>query len=80
MQGYNAAPKILCTADEAAVTLGVSRRTIFRLIRSGDLATVRIRNTRRIPVSAMQDYVARNLVTAGNGADASQRAADSDLG
>jgi excisionase family DNA binding protein len=73
MQGYNPAvpppaPKILCTADEAAAMLSVSRRTIFRLIRSGDLATVPIRNTRRIPMSAMQDYVARNLVTADNDA------------
>ena len=67
MQGYNGVPKILCNADEAAVTLGVSRRTIFRLIRSGDLATVQVRNTRRIPVSAMQDYVARNLITPENG-------------
>jgi excisionase family DNA binding protein len=32
---------------------------IFQLIRSGELASVRIGRSRRIPVTALQDYVAR---------------------
>lgn len=50
-------PRRLLTLDEAAGALSVSRRTVERLIRSGDLHTVQIGRARRIPVTAVDTYL-----------------------
>ncbi|MFC4061639.1 helix-turn-helix domain-containing protein [Planomonospora corallina] len=52
-------PKLL-TVPQAMAVLQVSRWTIYQLIRSGELASVLIRERcRRIPESALNDYVTR---------------------
>jgi len=71
MPGYSAtrtrsvpkapAGKLLYRAEEAAVIMSLSRTAIFGLIRSGDLDTIKIGHRRRIPLSSIQDYVARQL-------------------
>lgn len=71
MPGYNAttarslpkppAGKLLYRAEEAAVIMSLSRTAVFGLIRSGDLDTIKIGHRRRIPLSSIQDYVARQL-------------------
>ncbi len=71
MPGYNAArpragrqstaPKVLYRAEEAAEVMSLSRTAVFGLIRSGDLDTIKIGHRRRIPLSSIQDYVARQL-------------------
>lgn len=48
----------LLTVPEAMAVLRVSRATIYDLIRSRQLATVKIGRLRRVPRSAIADYVA----------------------
>ena len=45
--------RLAYTMDEAIEASGVSRDTLYRLIGSGDLASVKIRNRRMIPASAL---------------------------
>jgi excisionase family DNA binding protein len=50
--------KLLVTANEAAAQLGLSRSKVYELLRAGSLVSVRIGTCRRIPASALQDYIA----------------------
>jgi excisionase family DNA binding protein len=49
----------LLTVPEAMAVLRVSRATIYALIRSRELRTVKIGRLRRVPRAAVADYVAR---------------------
>ncbi len=51
------APNGLVTIVEAARLLAVSRSTVYRLMKSGAIASVRIRGSRRIPASALRRYL-----------------------
>jgi excisionase family DNA binding protein len=44
----------MLTVDEAGRALGVSRSTVWRLIRRGDLPSIRRRGRRLVAVSAIQ--------------------------
>ena len=58
----------LLTAKEAAVRLGVSRRTVFRLFETGALPRVRMGNrTIRIPAAAIADFVRNATAPAPDG-------------
>jgi excisionase family DNA binding protein len=57
-------PKLLLTPEEAAKALGVGRTTLYGLLRTGAVASVRIGGSRRVPTSAVEDYV-RSLTTPG---------------
>jgi excisionase family DNA binding protein len=48
----------LITVDDAAARLSLSRRTIHKLIADGTLRSVKIGGARRIPVDALDDYLA----------------------
>ena len=48
--------------SDTARFLGVSRSLVYRLINSGVLPTVRIGRSRRIPIRAVRDLAATNLV------------------
>lgn len=48
---------VLLTAEQAAQLLGVGRTTLYGLLRSGALRSVRVGRLRRIPVSAISDFV-----------------------
>ena len=50
--------KLLLTPEEAAFTLGIGRSQVYVLLRAGALGSVRIGGSRRIPVTAIQEYVA----------------------
>ena len=47
----------LHTIDDAAELLQVSRSTIYRLIKTGDLLTIRVMSAPRIPHSSLQRCV-----------------------
>jgi excisionase family DNA binding protein len=48
----------LLTVEQAAEQLGgVSRSTLYQLMRSGELASVKIGRRRLIPAEAIADYV-----------------------
>ena len=50
--------KLLHTVTEAAETLGVSPRTIYRLLTAGDLVAIKVRSATRIPEESLQRFVA----------------------
>jgi len=49
---------VLYRVDEAAEALRISRSTIFELIRSDQLRTVKVGRRRLVPVAALSEYVA----------------------
>jgi excisionase family DNA binding protein len=51
--------KILLRVEEVARMLDIGRCRVFDLINSGDLVSVKIGASRRIPEQAVRDYVAR---------------------
>jgi excisionase family DNA binding protein len=51
-------PVLMVTAEEAALMLRLSRRTIYLLIASGELASVKVGRNRRVPVDVLREYVA----------------------
>lgn len=63
--------KLLYTPVEAAHALGVSRSTIYILLAKGDVPSVRIGKSRRVPAEALRRYVEQ--LGAGLEADRQQR-------
>lgn len=51
--------RLLFRPEDAAVALDISRTTVYALIASGDLESVRIGRARRIPRAALDAYVDR---------------------
>ena len=49
--------RLLLTVDETAEALAVSRSTIYRLLKSGDLVATRIGTATRIPESSLRRFV-----------------------
>ena len=54
-------PRLLLTVPEAAETLAISRSKLYELLASGVIASIRIDGSRRIPVTALEEYVSRLL-------------------
>jgi excisionase family DNA binding protein len=52
--------------SETARFLGVSRSFVYQLMNSGVLPTVRIGRSRRIPILAVRELAASNLVCASS--------------
>lgn len=52
-------PVLLVCPEDAAQVLGIGRTKVYELIRSGALRSVRVGGLRRIPVSALDEFVAR---------------------
>jgi excisionase family DNA binding protein len=48
---------VLLTVAQAAEQLSVSKRTVWRLIRSGELVAIRLRHLVRIPVEDFNAYI-----------------------
>ena len=53
--------KILLTVPEAAAALGISRSKLYELLAARVVRSVRIDGSRRVPVEALEDYVASLL-------------------
>ena len=51
--------KLLLTPEEAAETLSISRSKLYELLAAGDVESVRIGGSRRIPVDALVMFVER---------------------
>ena len=49
--------RLLLRPEEVAKALGIGRTTVFELIRSGELRSVKIGKSRRIPAEAVREYV-----------------------
>ena len=50
---------LLLKPELAAANLGIGRSKLFELIAAGEIETVQIGRSRRIPADALADYVAR---------------------
>lgn len=50
-------PRLLLKPEEAAERLGIGRTQVFALISAGDLQSVKIGRSRRVPVSACEEFV-----------------------
>lgn len=63
--------RVLLTVEETAELLNVGRTKAYALVRSGDISSVRIGRLRRVPKSAIDDYMERLI----NGHSNDQQAA-----
>ncbi len=50
---------LLYKPEGAAAALGIGRSKLFELIAAGEIETVQIGRSRRVPAQALDDYVAR---------------------
>jgi excisionase family DNA binding protein len=55
--------KLLLRPVEAAEAIGISRSKIYELLASGDLPSVRIGTSVRVPVEALRAWIAEQLDT-----------------
>ena len=53
--------KLLYTTREAAASLGICEKTLYRHLLSGTLFSLRIGASRRIPIAAIEAYIARQM-------------------
>ncbi len=51
--------QLLLTAEQAAATLAICRTKVYDLLRKGELESVQIGTSRRIPYEALTEYVRR---------------------
>lgn len=53
--------RLLVTVAEAAVILGCSRTHIYTRVMRGEIPSLTIGRARRIPVSALEEWIARQV-------------------
>jgi len=51
-------PRLLLTVSDAAVALSISRSKLYELLAAGLIGSVRIDGSRRVPLQALEAYVA----------------------
>jgi excisionase family DNA binding protein len=56
--------RLLLTIPEAAQALGVSRSILYQLVLAGEVASIKIGRSRRVPVVALEKYVTTQIATA----------------
>lgn len=52
-------PRLLLTVSEAGERLAIGRTAAYALVSSGELESVRIGRLRRVPISAVEEYINR---------------------
>ena len=55
----NGLPVLLVGPEDVTRVLGIGRTKVYELIRSGALRSVRVGGLRRVPVAALDEFVAR---------------------
>jgi excisionase family DNA binding protein len=55
--GAERIPRLLLTVEEAADRIGICRSNMFKLIRQGDVKSVRVGRLRRVTPAALEDFV-----------------------
>jgi excisionase family DNA binding protein len=58
------APRLLLTVPEAAEALAISRSKLYELLAAGTVASLRIDGSRRVPVAALEAFIAARLKAA----------------
>jgi excisionase family DNA binding protein len=59
--------KLAYSIDEAIEAIGLGRTTVFELMASGELESVKVGRRRLIPSEALKDYVQRLRTEQGSG-------------
>lgn len=57
---------LLLRVEEAAAMLGIGRTRMFTLIDSGEVASLKLGRSRRVPVDAIRAYVDGLMAEAGH--------------
>jgi excisionase family DNA binding protein len=55
--------RLLLRPAEAAEAIGIGRSKLYELLASGDLPSIRIGGSVRVPVDALREWIARRQVT-----------------
>jgi excisionase family DNA binding protein len=53
--------KLLLTIPETSDALGLGRSAVYELLLLGEIASIKIGRARRVPLKALEDFVARRL-------------------
>ena len=61
MTNYDLVADGLCTISEAKDFLKISRSTLYEFLRSGEIPSVKVGRSCRIPRKALHEYAARNM-------------------
>jgi len=64
----SAMPRVLLTVEEAASALGLGRTYVWKLVMRNDIHSLKVGRKRRIPVSALHDFVAHQVAAIEKGA------------
>jgi excisionase family DNA binding protein len=52
-------PRLLLTVEEAAERIGICRSNLFKLIRRGEIQSVKVGRLRRVTPAALEEFVQR---------------------
>ena len=55
---------LMCTVEEAARLLGVSRTLTYRLIKDGQLRSIKIGKSRLVPMTSLESFIAEQINSA----------------
>ena len=56
--------KVLLTIDEAAQALSIGRTLLYDLLMRQQIASIKVGRVRRVPMTAIDDYINRQLTNA----------------
>lgn len=59
-------PRKLLSVAECAIAMGISRAHLYSLVMRGEIPSIKIGRARRIPVSALEEWIARQLEEAAS--------------
>jgi excisionase family DNA binding protein len=60
--------KLLLSVEEAAVLMSLGRSIVYDLVMRQQIASIKVGRMRRIPVSALHNYVQQRLIDDARGA------------
>jgi len=58
--------KKLLNVNEAASALGLGRSLVYTLVATGEITSIKIGRSRRIPISAIDEFIARRVEESNN--------------
>lgn len=61
--------RLLVRVEEAAERLGIARTSMYKLIATGEVESVRVGRLRRVPVACLEEFVVRLRSGAGDSTD-----------
>jgi excisionase family DNA binding protein len=56
--------KLLLRVEEAAQMLGICRAKAYQLAKSGELPSIKLGSSRRVPIDALREWVAQRAAEA----------------